>query len=86
MQASELQPVVFVTTVQPYLVLWVAVISFFVALSVVAALSRGRKWHELLAIFLLAFVVSTTGGVLTTHWITSIDLVDLEVISLKSQR
>lgn len=83
MQASDLQPIVFVTTVQPYLLFWVAVISFFVALSVVAAFSRGRKWHELLAIFVLSFVLATTGGVLTTHWITSIDLIELEVISLK---
>ncbi|MGM0555643.1 MAG: hypothetical protein ACQEVA_04605 [Myxococcota bacterium] len=83
MQASDLQPVVFVTTVQPYLLFWVSVISFFVALSVVAAFSRNRRWHELLAIFALSFVLSTTGGVFATQWLTSIDLVQLEVISLK---
>lgn len=83
MKASELQPVVFVTTVQPYLLFWVSVISFFVALSVVAAFSRNRKWHELVAIFVLAFLIATTGGVITTHFLTNIDLVELEVISLK---
>lgn len=83
MKASDLQPVVFVTTVQPYLLFWVSVISFFVALSVVAAFSRNRKWHELVAIFVLAFLIATTGGVFTTHFLTNIELVELEVISLK---
>lgn len=83
MQASDLQPIVFVTTVQPYLLFWVAVISFFIALALVASISRGRRWHELLAVFVLSFLLATTGGVFATQWLTTINVVELEVISLK---
>ena len=42
MDRFTLNPVAFITTVQPYLFVWVLAISFFVCLTVVALLSRGE--------------------------------------------
>ncbi|GEM_PF-3087429 len=77
-------PVVFVTTVQPVLVFWLAAITFFVALAVVAVFSAGRRWYELVALFLVAYLGLFSITTVLASWVTDIRFVDVEVISLRN--
>ena len=77
-------PVVFVTTLQPVLVFWLAAITFFVALAVVAVFSAGRRWYELAALFLVAYLTLFSITSVVATWATQIKVVDVEVISLRN--
>lgn len=77
-------PVVFVTTVQPVLVFWLAAITFFVALAVVAVFSAGRRWYELAALFLVAYLGLFSITTVVASSVTDIRFVDVEVISLRN--
>ncbi len=62
-------PLVFILTVDRHIFFWVVSITFFFALSVVAVVSKGRKWHELVTLFFVVYAVamvlaSTIFGVL----------------------
>lgn len=78
-----MEPVTVVTTIQPLLVLWVVAIAFFVTLAFVAVISRGRSWYELGCIFFLLFLATSAFGLFGTHLVLGVDLIALEVISLK---
>ena len=82
MESSSLSPVVFVTTVQPLLVGWVLVISFFLTLSFVAVISKGRRWYELGCIFVLVYLVMSVGSIATTATFLDLQIMDVEVISM----
>jgi hypothetical protein len=79
-------PVVFITTVQPFLVLWVSGVCFFVTLAAVAILSRGRHWYELACLFLLFFLLTTTVGLWGTSKVMDLKLFDLEIIQYRIQQ
>ena len=78
------EPVVFVTTLQPVLVFWLAAITFFVALAVVAVFSAGRRWYELVALFFVAYLALFSITSVVATWVTQIKVVDVEVISLRN--
>lgn len=76
-----MKPVALVTTVQPYLLLWVLAITFFVCLTLIAVVSKGRTWKQLLGIFALCYVVLAITTVISTRFVVDIQVVDVEVIS-----
>lgn len=67
---------------QPFLVAWVMSIAFFLTLAVVAVISKGRRWYELACLFLLAFLLFCAIGIVGTHLIFDIKMLDFEFISL----
>lgn len=69
---------------QPFLVGWVMSIAFFLTLSVVAVISKGRSWYELACLFLLAFVFFCAAGVVCVHLFSEVKMLDFEVISLRA--
>lgn len=84
MKSSLTSPVVFVTTVQPLLLVWVCAICFFLAIALAAVLSPGRRWFEILGLFVLGFVALSVLGVGATSYVLDLTLIDLEVISLRN--
>ncbi|MBA2663463.1 MAG: hypothetical protein H0U74_14340 [Bradymonadaceae bacterium] len=84
MKNSLANPMVFITHVQPFLVVWVLTISFFVALAAAAVLSRGRRWYEICCIFLLLFVVAGSLGLVGTNSFLDVRVFEVEVISYRS--
>ena len=74
------KPVAVVTTLQPYLLAWVVGITFFVTLTLVAMISRGRTFKELAAIFVGCFLLLLTATTLSTRWVVDIQIVDVEII------
>ncbi|MFU8806655.1 MAG: hypothetical protein ACNA8W_22795 [Bradymonadaceae bacterium] len=74
------QPVVFITTIQPFLLLWVVSVCFFITLAAVAMLSRGRRWFELGAMFVVIFGLTTVVGLAGTSAFLDITIFDVEVI------
>lgn len=77
---SWMKPVAVVTTVQPYLLLWVVGITFFVTVTLVAVISRGRSWKELVVIFFSAFFILTITSLISTRYAIDVHVVDIEVI------
>ena len=77
---SWMKPVAVVTTVQPYLLLWVIGITFFVTVTLVAIISKGRNWKELAVIFFTAFFVLTITSLISTRYAIDVHVVDFEVI------
>ena len=65
-------PVAFVTTIQPWIALWVLVTSFFVTMAAVALASRGRTLKQLFWMSLLGYpaivVAVGVGAALFTGW------------------
>jgi hypothetical protein len=78
-----LEPLTIITTIQPVLVLWIVAIAFFVTLAIIAILSKGRRWYELACLFFLCFMVICAAGLFGTHLVLDIQLLELEVISLR---
>ncbi|MFB6263163.1 MAG: hypothetical protein ABEL76_05980 [Bradymonadaceae bacterium] len=77
-------PIAVVTTLQPILVFWVAGINFFVTLALVALFSRGRRWHELLSMFVVGFVVLTALGIVGTEYLLDLSVVQFEWIPIRN--
>lgn len=75
------KPVALITTFQPYLMAWLLAISFFLTLTFVAVISKGRNWKELLAAFLLGYVVLILASIISTNFIADIQVVAFEVVS-----
>ncbi len=84
MKSSFANPVVFVTHMQPFLIMWVLTVCFFVALAIAAVFSPGRRWYELGCIFLLAFVFSSVVGMVGTNLFVDVKMIDVEVISYRN--
>lgn len=74
------QPVVFITTLQPFLLLWVASVCFFLTLAAVAIISKGKHWYELGCLFVLIFAVTTVVGLYGTSWFMGLKIYDVEII------
>lgn len=76
-----MEPYTFITTIQPVIVAWVGAISFFVSLAIVAIISRGRHWSELVCLFLLAFGALTVAGLAIVQGIFDIYLIELQILN-----
>ena len=71
----------FILTINRDVFLWVSAITFFLAVSIVAFLARGRRWPEIVCIFLLVYLgIVILTAVLFTHVIEH-PFARLEVIS-----
>ena len=75
-----MESVVFITTVYPELLLWIAAISGFVSLAATAVVSPNRRWFELLVIFALFFAVNCGLVGLVVQMVTDADLIAVEAI------
>ena len=84
MKSSLSAPIVLITHLQPFLILWVLTVCFFVALVIAAIFSRGRRWYELCCIFLLVFFVAGILGVVVTSYVVDVKMIDFEVISYQN--
>ena len=75
-------PMVFILTVDRNIFFWVVAITFFFAISVVAVVSKGRKWYELIAMFFLVYLLSLLlASTLFSHLI-HLPFAQLETVSL----
>lgn len=61
---------------------WVLSITFFFTLSVVAVFSRGKRWYELGALFLLVYVASLVIAQLIFPHITDVTFVHMESVTV----
>lgn len=75
-----MEPYTIITTVQPIIVAWVGAIAFFVSLAIVAIISRGRHWSELICLFLLALLALTSVGLVGVQVVLDIHLLEFEVL------
>ena len=61
-------PMAFILTVDRNIFFWVLSITFFFSVSVVAVVSKGRQWYELLTLFFLVYLGCLLfSGLLFTH-------------------
>lgn len=58
MNPVDIEMLVVVTSIQPFLLAWIASICFFICLALTAMISPGRRWFELVVIFGLSFSVT----------------------------
>lgn len=84
MKSSLSDPIVLITHMQPFLILWVLTVCFFVSLAVAAIFSRGRRWYELCCLFVLVFVVSGVLGMAVMGSVFDVKMFDVEVISYQN--
>lgn len=77
-----MEPVTIVTTVQFFLIGWVMSIAFFVAMALVAIVSKGRRWYEIAAMFLFGFGLLSVVGVAGAQWIFGVRMIEVDFISL----
>lgn len=77
-----MEPVTIVTTVQFFLIGWVMSIAFFVSMALVAIVSKGRRWYEILGMFAVGFLLLSLVGVVGTQWIFGVHMIEVDFISL----
>lgn len=75
------KPVALITTFQPYLVMWLLAISFFLTLTFVAVVSKGRSARELVVFFVFGYLVLIVLSILSTQWFADIQIVAFELVS-----
>ena len=75
-------PLVFILTVDRHIFFWVVSITFFFALSLVAIVSKGRKWHELLTLFFVVYVASLILASSIFGWLLNLSFARLETVTL----
>ncbi len=83
MDRFTMYPVAFVTTVQPYLLTWVIAISFFLCLAVVALMSKGKDWKQVLLMFGGGYVVTAVIVTLVSSMLLDIAIMQVEVVSVE---
>lgn len=75
-------PVAFILTIDRHIFFWVMSITFFFSVSVVAVISKGRQWYELLALFFLVYIACVLlSGVLFTH-VIGVPFARLETVTI----
>lgn len=74
------KPIALITTVQPYLLVWVLGITFFVTLTMVAIISRGRSWRQLITIFCVSFILLSLASIISTRFTADVQVIDVEII------
>ena len=72
------KPVALITTFQPYLLAWVLAIAFFLTLTLVAIISKGRNWQQLVVIFIASYVVLALASIVSAQFVADIQVVALE--------
>ncbi len=75
-------PMVFILTVDQHILVWVLAITFFFVLSMIAVLSRGRKWYELASIFLITYAASLLLAGFIFQALLNLPFARLETVSL----
>lgn len=75
-------PMVFILTVDQHIFFWVLGIAFFFVLSMVALFSKGRRWYELVAMFLVFYVVALLVASLIFTHIVNLPFAQLETVSV----
>jgi hypothetical protein len=75
-------PMVLILTVDRYILLWALGITFFLVLSVVAILSRGRRWHELVTMFLAIYLGAMGVAVLIFSYLLKTPFVQVEAVTV----
>lgn len=75
------QPLAIITTVQPFLLFWTMAIAFFLTLTLVAVISKGRTWKEIGAIFALSYLVVVLLTLFTSEVIVGVDILRFESVT-----
>ena len=82
MGASDYRSIMaFILTIDRQVFAWVAAITFFLAVSVVALLARGRKWPEIICLFILIYLVAVVCAAFLFTYVVQHPFARLEVIS-----
>ena len=82
MDRFTMYPVAFITTVQPWVAVWVLAISFFITIMVVALLGRDRPPRQLIAMALLGYVATVMAVGLGIGMLSGLEMVEVEVVSV----
>ena len=82
MESGYDTPWVFILTVDRHIFFWVLSITFFFALSVVAVVSKGRKWHELVTLFFVIYVAAMILASTIFGYLINLPFARLETVSI----
>ncbi len=76
------EPVAFILTVDRNIFFWVVAITFFFSVSVVAVISKDRKWYELISLFFVVYVCCVIlSGLLFSH-VLHVPFANLETVTI----
>lgn len=76
----DIEIMVVIASIQPFLVLWVAAITFFLAMAATAMLSVDRPWHELVVIFQLSYIIFFFIAFFSAQWLADVEIIQIETI------
>ena len=72
----------FILTVEKNLFFWALGITFFFSISVVAVVSKGREWYELVAMFFVIYIVSLLMASLIFDAVIGLPFARLETVTV----
>ena len=75
-------PLVFILTVDRQIFFWLLSITFFFALSLVAIVSKGRRWHQLMTLFFAVYLMTIIVASIIFSVVIDIPFARLETVSL----
>lgn len=82
MDRFTMYPVAFITTVQPWVAVWVFAISFFITIMLVALLGRDRSARQLVLMTIVGYIATTTVVGLGIGLLSGLQMVEVEVVSV----
>ena len=72
----------FIVTVEKSLFFWALAITFFFSLSVVAVVSKGRRWYEIVALFFVVYMSSIAFAAFVFEYMVGLPFARLETVSM----
>ena len=72
----------FILTVERGVFLWALAITFFFSISVVAVVSKGRKWYELICLFLVVYLLSILMSAFVFEHVVGIPFARLDTVTI----
>lgn len=72
----------FILTVEKGVFAWSLAITFFFSISVVAVVSKGRKWYELVCLFFVTYLLSIVMAAFVFEHLVGIPFAHLDTITV----
>jgi hypothetical protein len=72
----------FILTVEIGVFIWALAITFFFSVSVVAVVSKGRHWYELVCLFFLVYMLSIIMAAFVFEHVVGIPFAHLDTITI----
>jgi len=82
MQGHYQSAMAIILTVEKTVFFWVLAITFFFSVAIVAVVSKGRQWYELVCLFIVVYIVSILAAGFIFEHVVGIPFARLDTVTV----